>query len=74
MGDTQVFAALQQIQTLLLDAAPFRGGGRQYRIAHAALGLALGIAFQAQKIRVIFQIFATRRSRGNGGEQQRHFH
>jgi hypothetical protein len=59
---------------LLLDAAPFRRFGRQYRIAHAALGLALGIAFQAQKVSVVFQIFATRRSRGNGGEQQRHFH
>ncbi len=30
VGDTQVFAALQQIQTLLLDAAPFRRGRRQY--------------------------------------------
>ena len=40
MGDTQVFAALQHLQASLLDAAPFRRFGRQYRIAHAALGLA----------------------------------
>jgi len=74
MGDAQVFAALQQVEALLLDAAPVRRLGGQDGITHAALRLALGITLQLEKLRVIFHVFATRRSRGNGGEQQRHIH
>lgn len=74
MSDAQVFAALQQVQALLLDAAPVWRLGGQNGVAHAALGLTLGSTFQVQEIRVIFQVFATRRSRGNSGEQQRHIH
>ena len=74
VGDAQVFAALQQVQALLLDAAPLGRLSGQDRVAHAAFGLALGITFQLQKLRVIFHVLATGRRRGNGGEQQRHIH
>nr|GFD41673.1 hypothetical protein [Tanacetum cinerariifolium] len=59
MSNAQVFAALQKIGSGLFDLTPLRWFCRLNRVPHGALWLALGVAFQLQKVRVIFQVNTT---------------
>jgi hypothetical protein len=61
MSDAQVFAALQKIGGGLFDLAPLWWFCGLNRVAHCALWLALGVALQLQKVRVIFQVITTGR-------------
>ncbi|MNH07018.1 hypothetical protein D3C79_663980 [compost metagenome] len=74
MGDAQVLAALQQGRACLLDIAPLRWFGRLHSVAHDALGAALGVTFQLQKLGVIFEVIAAGEVSGNSGEQRRCVH
>ena len=79
-GDTQIFAASEEDGSLAHHRCMVGGFGRANRAAHLLLrALADGAPFERQELRVILEIYATRRGVRNRLEQffkidRRHHH
>ncbi|EYU01852.1 hypothetical protein PA99_1986 [Pseudomonas aeruginosa PA99] len=69
VGYPKVLATAEQFAGQRAYARPLRRLGGQHGIAHLALGLALGDAFEFEERGVVLQIVATGRVRGYGSQQ-----